>query len=545
MHIQRLLFRPRPIAGEDELAWLFRLARANGFRSAAALLSSAKLKIASHITPISSDPRTAVWAAAAIDADVVELYSALHDTVGAALGIAVHPQGLPRWRLTRCDSTPSMVRYAVCQTCLRTATAPHYRSAWRYAAFTRCPIHGTALLERCRNCGADIAISIRTHHELICCRKCGSSLTAATGSALSLNVGELDSPPCPGSIDVTEMPRAMASEHLYWDGVWIVLSHLLLRSTPKKLETLISIPHHYRHALERIAKSEGSDRTIKFESLGIDDREPLLSFVKWLTADWPGRFVRVFSAAGLHWSTLSMRQVEAPYWISEVFRWHLQRSRYRPSREEAVAARNALELESGKASRNRVKRLLGVTESSWVSEAVAIYSRTFSQLDLLRLLEDLAAWVESAPTARKQRASRVRDAGAIALCAVSGLNFSRVCSLLAADVESLQATLSASGGWQLRSLAFADRWLSEYRQHHRPDFAGSGGLQEPFFFVSRFGLRYEGYGLPAVLSGSLKRIEFPDPWRGVGVFEDLHAVTPSPTKYAARWLPPACGTIAP
>ena len=524
---QQLLFRPRPNAGEDELTWLFRLARANGFRSTAALLSSARLKVASHITPISSDLGTALWAAAAIDVAVVELLDALRDTVGAALGIPVHHQGLQRWRLSRGDSTARMVRYAVCPTCLATDKEPHYRSAWRYAAQTRCSIHGTALLERCHRCGADVAISIRTHHELACCRQCGDRLSVSTGHGPSLNVGPRSSLPLPGLIDERELPRAVAAEHLYWDGIWILLSHLLLRSTLKKLEPLTSIPMEHRRALERIAKSESAHRTIKFESLGIDDREPLLSFVTWLCGDWPERFVRVFSAAGLHWSTLSMRQIETPYWISEVFRWHLQRSRYRPSQEEAQAAHNALESGSGKASRNRVKRLLGVTESSWVSEAIAIYSRTFSQLDLLRLLEDLAAWVESAPTARKQRASRVRDAAAIALCTVSGFNFTRVCSLLAADVELLQEELSASGGWQLRSLAFADRWLSEYRQLHRPAFAEAGGLQASYFFVTRFGLRYEGYGLPAVLSGALRRIGFPDTWRGVGVFEDLG---PAPAK---------------
>ena len=522
---QQLLFRPMPNAGEDELTWLFRLARANGFRSGAALLSSAKLKIASHITPISSDLNTAMWAATAIDVAVGELLNSLYDTVGTALGVLVHHQGPQRWRLSRGDSTASMVRYAVCPTCLRTDEAPYYRSAWRYAAHTRCSIHGTALLERCRRCSADIAISTRTHHELVCCRECGDQLSSPMGHAPNLYVVSRNGLPLPGMVDERELPRTVASEHLYWDGIWVLLSHLLLRSTLKKLETLTSIPLEHRRALHRIAMSETATRTIRFESLGIDDREPLLVFVKWLSANWPGRFVGVFSAAGLHWSTLSMRQIEPPYWISEIFRWHLQRSLYRPSREEAEAARNALESESGRASRNRVKRLLGVTESSWVSEAVAVYSRTFSQLDLRRLLEDLAGWVESAPTARKQRASRVRDAAAIALCAVSRFNFTQVCSLLAADVELLHEKLLASGGWQLNSLAFADRWLSEYRKDHRPEFAESGGLQAPYFFVTRFGVKYEGYGLPAVLSGTLRRIGFPDTWRGVSVFEDLHDAT--------------------
>ena len=524
---QQLLFRPRPISGEDELAWLFRLARSNGFRSAAALLSSARLKITSHIAPISSDSRTAAWTALAIDVDVAVVLEALHDAVGAALGMPVHEQGLQRWRLVRCDSTSNMVKFAVCPSCLRADQEPHYRSAWRYAAVTRCAAHGAALLDRCRHCGSDIAISLRTDHELVKCRLCNSSLTTETRGALSVNVGRRDIPPVPATVDASVLPQAVAFEHLYWDGIWILLSHLLLRSTLKKLEISASIPLPYRCALEGVAASAHSGQKIRFESLGIDEREPLLSFVAWLCAGWPSRFVRVFSTAGLHWHTLSVRQIETPYWLAETFRWHLQRSRYRPSLEEAQAARDALELGSGRATRIRVKRALGVTESSSVSEAVAIYSRTFSRADLALLLEDLAAWVESATAARKQRASRVRDAAAISLCAVFGLSFTRVCLLLAQDVELLLAKHLSSDAWQLKVLDLADRWLSEYRRHHRPAFAEVSGLPEPYFFVTRFGLRYEGYGLPAVLSGSLRRIGFPDKWRGVSVFEDLHAISPA------------------
>lgn len=527
---QQLLFRPRPTAGEDELAWLFRLARANGFKSGAALLSSAKLQAASHITPISSDLKTAAWAAAATGIAVAELLSALHDAVGAALGIPVHHQGRQRWRLSRGDSTSSMVRYTVCPACLHSDKEPHFRSAWRYAALTRCSNHGTALLDRCSRCGSDIAISIRTHHDLDSCRRCGERLAALPARAPTLNSEPPSGLPRPGLVDERELPRSVASEHLYWDGIWILLSHLLLRSTLRKLETQELIPLDHRRAIERIAEGESETRSINFESLSVDDRELLLSFVKWLCAEWPGRFVRVFSAAKLHWSTLSMRHIETPYWIIEVFRWHLQRGHYRPSREEAQAACNALESRSGKASRNRVKRLLGVTENSWVSEAIAIYSRTFSQFDLLRLLEDLAAWVEGASTARKQRASRVRNAAAIALCAVCGFSFTRVCGLLMTEVQLLLEEHATPGTWQHRSLVFADRWLIEYREQHRAAFAEAGGLQVPYFFVSRFGLRYEGYGLPTVLSGSLIRIGFPDTWRGVGVFDDLRAVVPPPRR---------------
>lgn len=520
---QQLLFRPTPIAGEDELAWLFRLARSNGFKSAAALLSSARLKIASHITPLSSDSKAAAWAAVSINVDIAVLLEALHDAVGAALGMSVHQQGIQRWRLFRCDSTSNMVRIAVCPTCLRRDQEPHYRAAWRYAAVTRCLAHGAALLDRCQNCGSDIAISLRTDHELVRCRRCSSSLCAESEGALSVNVGRLDIPPLPAAVEASVLPRAVASEHLYWDGLWILLSHLLLRSTLKRLNKLTSIPLPYRCALERIAASVSTGGKIRFESLGIDDREPLLLFVAWLCVDWPSRFVRVFSAAGLHWNTLSVRQIETPYWLAEAFRWHLQCSRYHPSLEEAQAARDALESRSGRASRNRVKRALGVTESSSVSEAVAIYSRTFSQCDLVLLFEDLAAWVESVPAARKQRASRVRDAAAISLCAVFGISFTEVCLLLTASVDLIETEHPLPSPWQLKALAYAERWLSEYRSDHRPAFAEAGGQKMPFFLVTRFGMRYEGYGLPAALSASLRRIGFSDTWRGVSVFKDLHS----------------------
>ena len=516
--LQQLLFRPRPNAGEDELAWLFRLARANGFRSAAALLSSARLKIASHITPISADPKIAEWAAAAIDVGVAELRNVLHDAVGAALGVPVHQEGLQRWRLGRGDSPANMVRFAVCPVCLRKDHVPYLRSAWRYAAFTHCLVDSAVLMERCARCGTDIGVSTRSDHELGLCHQCGGRFAETAAGALSLNFGSRESPLQPGLVSEQALPHPVASEHLYWDGIWTLLSQLLLRSVSAKLATVPFVPAVYRRAFQRVADFGASGRKIQFESLNADDRGPLLSFATWLCEEWPRRLVLLFVAAGLHWHTFSGRQIDAPYWIADVFRWHLQRSRYRPSLEEAQAARDALKSSPLKLSRIRVKRILGVTESWTVSQTVEIYTRSFSESDLALLLEDLSRWVESAPLARKQRASRLRDAAAIALAAASGVTFTQVCLLLAADVDALLSRGAPT---------HTNRWAKEYVELHRPGFVEIGALELPYFFVTRFGKRYEGYGLPAILADALRRIQFPDTWRGVNVFKDLHAKSPS------------------
>ena len=525
--VQHLLFRPRPIEGEDELGWLLRLASANGLRSAAALLSSARLKIASHITPISSDSKIAEWAAVAVEIDVVALTVAIHDDVGESLGVSVHRQGLQRWRLSRRDAPDSMVRFSVCPICLQGDELPYLRSAWRYAALTHCPIDGAALLERCLRCGTDIGISTRTDHELDRCRHCGSCLYERTGGALSLNVGPRQVPLQAGKIDESVLPHPVAYEHLYWDGVWTLLSQLLLRSVSAKVATIPFIPAIYRRAFQRVANPGTYGPKLRFESLNADDREPLLSFVTWLCDEWPRRLVLLFVTAGLHWHTFSVRQIEAPYWVADVFRWHLQRSRYRPTVEEAQAARDALKASLRELSRIRVKRMMGITESWTVSQVVAIYTRPFSESELVLLLQDLERWVESASLARKQRASRVRDALAIALAAVSRASFTKVCLLLAPDIEALLARVAQPNSWERGCIKQANRWAKEYVELHRPGFVEVGALELPYFFVSRFGMRYEGYGLPAVLADALRRIGFPDTWRGVNVFKDLPVSLPS------------------
>lgn len=76
----------------------------------------------------------------------------------------------------RADSTP----HVVCPTCLAADSVPYWRKSWRLAVIVDCLVHGTPMLEKCRQCNRRFSIYSKVKHPLNCCTWCGTPIKRTT-----------------------------------------------------------------------------------------------------------------------------------------------------------------------------------------------------------------------------------------------------------------------------------------------------------------------------------------------------------------------------
>jgi hypothetical protein len=276
-------------------------------------------------------------------------------------------------------------------------------------------------------------------------------------------------------------------------------------------------------ALRRVAGSTRRD----FESLSIEVRHGLLLAVDQLIEDWPRHFVSVALAAGWRSHHFSAIETSVPYWLSSVVREHLDRKPYVVSAGEVSHATAALKRSRQAVSKVSVKRLLGVTEGKHLDQLMPPRQSALSSSEMQRLVELLDGALRTAPVARDERASLVRDAACIAVAAWTRMNFLSVCRLSIADGQVVL------GQWrQAKAHAQAanyDTWMTEYLGSVRPRFERFGDRRSELF-LTRFGVPYRGFGLAPRFAGLLRSAGIADWSRGVNLL--IHR--PHQTKLAER-----------
>lgn len=517
---QQLLFRPPPLNGEAVCSWLYRIAVENGHCTAGPLIKLARLN---EKVPLSASELTAEmleWLCAATGCSEQEITACLKDIVGEALGAA--PRRSSRRWLLRNSKRSVGQRFSLCQYCLA-QDIPYWRGAWRFATTVRCDVHDTALIDQCPACDALQLLSLQRARPLDECEECGAKLamvspqfTRCQSKLSGIGSGLTWAPP--GVVELREFPVQVPCEHLFWDGVWTILSHALLRDIAQRLQA-VEIPLRARSLLLKVANAP--QRTT-FEDLPVADRQVMLEFSRWLCEDWPRRFVEVFEQGRVLASTFGVREVDRPYWIDRAVDEHLNRQRYRPSVDEVQSAASWLASQQGAArpSRLRLKQTLGITESIQISKVLQVHTRPFTLCDLALLLRALQDEIDSTDARRSRRDAVVRDALLVASCVLRGQGISAACKLTFVQIHVLWDTRKPRALGKARTWELLCEWRSEYESKVRPRWSGPEA-EGSCYFVTRHGLPYQGYGLPRLLTRCLKNIGYPDHWRGAGVLRDL------------------------
>jgi TniQ len=518
---QQLLFRPTPLEGEAVCSWLFRIAVSNGHRAASSLIKLARLDQNISLSAAELTEEMKAWLSAATGHSQHEISECLKDAVGDALGAA--PRRTSRRWLLRNSQRRVGQRFSLCQHCLA-RDPPYWRGTWRFALTVRCAVHNTALIDRCPACLAPQLLSVRRECRLNQCEDCGASLATITQAIQLSNLDTSDHTErrqiwrFPGAIELAELPVEVPFEHLFWDGIWTILSHVLLRQVAQRLQTA-DVPAAAQSLLSKVADST---RRVAFEELTISDREVMLEFGWWLCEDWPTRFVEVFKTGRVLAWTFSVREVGRPYWIDCVVSEHLNKRLYRPSEEEVRSAAAWLAKQQGASqpSRLRLKQTLGISESIQIPKVLQLDRRAFTMRDLDLLLRALQDEIDSAETRRSCRDSVVRDALVIAMCVLSSEGISKVCRLTPDLATTLWGAQESRSMFKALTWGCVCEWRREYENTIRPLWLNKKNEQS-FYFLTRHGMAYLGFGLPGLFRRCLKSVGYGADWRGVGVLRDL------------------------
>lgn len=520
---QLLLFRPTALDGEALCSWLCRIASENGHRTARPLVKLARLNGAIPLSALELSAEMLEWLCNATGCSRQSVLSALTDTVGEALGASPRRAGR-RWLLRSSLQQKVGQRFALCQACLTQGT-PYWRNAWRFSNVVRCQEHDATLIDRCPVCQSPQLLSLQRSKPLDECEECGESLALTAAEPVGPSRLPCDGRPTwglPGTIDPQEFPVPVPVEHLFWDGIWTIVSHALLGKVARRLQAL-NIPPDARSLLAKVA---GSFQRSTFEGLPIVDREIMLSFSKWLCEDWPRRFVRVFDEGRVVASTFSGRDVDRPYWIDRVVEDHLNRAIYRPTVAEVESAASWLKSKQREVqpSRIRLKKTLGLTESVQILKVLQAHTRPFGQTDLDHLLLAINDEIGHADTRRSCRDAMQRDAMVIANCMLHGEGLEVTCRLSVAQVQGIWESRDASGLLSSRMWKLIVEWRHEYESNVRPRWS-SDGCRTSCYFVTRHGLNYLGFGVPRLITRCLERIGYPGYRRGVSVLRDLRQLS--------------------
>ena len=318
----------------------------------------------------------------------------------------------------------------------------------------------------------------------------------------------------PARLRRCDLPIDVAFQHLWWDGVRVLLNVI---STPQRSERLAQVrqlPRRFCEALEGIPRMS---RIINFDALPVAARLDLLVLVDWLVTDWPARFIDVLGEARIGWADFSAAEITVPFWLHSVVSSCLRRRTYRISRDEVAAAMSAAQMPGSVAvSKKKLKSLLGVTESDALNEFLPVSRPTLSDQEIRRLAELIDGDLMKASTARDERNSLLKDACCIAIASWNCVSLicAAKCSLDVAEKARAEWRSPASLSSDLqRAAALFAGWLDEYMARVRPGRAPVGTPSDAAF-VTRFGRPCGGNGLAGRFSTLLRRLDIPDRARG-------------------------------
>ena len=248
-----------------------------------------------------------------------------------------------RWVLDRRSVTATQRLGAwtqACPICLSEDDDAFFRTSWRLAFITECPRHGVELIDRCWRCAAPLDFlaesqaarrDLRTN-SLSYCPRCDANWALAPAEPSSAHLLSWQ----------RRLIRSMA------DG-WTVLSSneiplLLFMDGVFRLQRALRSRVAGRRMLINVASDLGVkamtlDSGQPFEQLAATARRFALRVCDELLTEWPDQFIQQARRSGFKWSDLvEERSIELPYWLAKIGRTHLDRTWFRTSDEEEVAA---------------------------------------------------------------------------------------------------------------------------------------------------------------------------------------------------------------
>lgn len=250
-----------------------------------------------------------------------------------------------------------------CPLCLKEDVEPYFRKQWRLAFHLVCDRHGTLMCDRCPSCGAAVVYFRRElgrrseidGGEITLCHACGFDLRFAPAF----------DPPAPDGQVLAMLRSLIMFRDLGWwfaGARHIAYSHLYL-DVLHHLAALIGSRKGWklREEVERQTRCSLPERSvgnIKLEMRPFWERYWMVLLAFWVLQDWPFRFQRVSSAAGMSSAWLLLGE-HLPSWFESQVREDFLRTSYVPNAQELACVIAYLERQDVPVSMAAIGRVLG------------------------------------------------------------------------------------------------------------------------------------------------------------------------------------------
>lgn len=355
-----------------------------------------------------------------------------------------NPNGNTKWILPLGVYHRKRRSYGVqfCPLCLFLDPVPYYRRRWRLAFSTVCDVHGSMLHDRCPQCGVPVVyfrndLGFRSGYrlgDLVSCWVCDFDLRRAPAY----------SPSGPDGKSILAL-RSLGTFHdLGWwfqggeaipySPLYFAALHHLLMILPSargaRLLDYIERQTGWRASLTDVRKRS------PFESRPISVRHDLLVSALWLLDDWPERFVRAATAAGLSQSRI-LRGELLPFWFESEIRLNLGAGFPAPTAEEARQAAAYLVKGGDEVSRCAVGRLIGSRDAVAAWAYVKEQAPPMTDVDFAHAIGRLDEEIQVLRPRSPRRLILQRDRTIFRLMRVTGWSAKKVLGMSMDDAADL------------------------------------------------------------------------------------------------------------
>jgi len=406
-----------------------------------------------------------------------------------------------------------------CPECLRTEEHPYFRAHWRYAFLTECPLHESALIDRCPQCEQKIWPAVvnslpklKPWRSLTDCPYCQFDLKTAQvkeNDVLSVS-NKLWRMLSHGGVpqEFASIPDLPA----FFDGLWVLCQLLLRRAGQTVLE---QVPQEFGN--EQSQPIKGLEL---IEGLASSQRRRLVASAYWLMENWPERFLSVATLAGVTKATFVPTSANNPAWLTDTLDAELARHNKYITTGDVSEAINTLKDEGRKVSKKAVRYRLEVSESKVIDSMLSRrnHARPDELLTLIRKFEQRLAITS---TSRDQKATLLRDYLIFILSVLGKRPVDEICTLSANDVENLISTAAIASPISPeieKSLRVRAKTLnSEYSIDVRPKFLESDSPPS-LWFIGREGKAFAGHTLRERIAKMMHRDFAEDLWHSCDAF---------------------------
>lgn len=414
-----------------------------------------------------------------------------------------------------------------CPECLRADEQPYFRSHWRYAFLTECPIHQSPLLDRCPQCGHFVwpaAIKSlakqKPWRNLTDCPCCQYDLKRAQVRADKI---ASVSSRLWGMLSKNEVAHEfpfISTLPAFFDGLW-VFSQLLLRRTGQRV--LRNIPWE-----PDVEQKEGGNRPELVEGLVFSQRRKIVSCAYWLMEQWPDRFLTIAKAAGITKSSFIPTYANNPAWLIDTLDAELARHNKYITTGDVREAIESLRDDGRAVSKKAVRCRLEVSESK-VIDSVLSRRNHARPSELMILIQKFEHRLSIVSTSRDQKATLLRDYLIFILSVLGQSPVDEICALSAKEVDKLLSVdfiRSSTNSEMERALKVRAIALNvEYASDVRPRFLE---CDSPCgrWFIGREGKEFAGHTLRERVAKMMRKDFAEDIWHSCDAF--LHTLGTPP-----------------